>query len=390
MTVLLGHVLGTLLGARCCPGRTVGVQEEHGWCRRMGNVGGQGAGVPTHCRHAASDSPHSRQLPFLPRKNTSGKQHPAVRAGVVLGIHGEIQSAFGGPLPRHYPQLSNAIRRFIRETHITPTPTGDCQQPAALRGGMGMPESRRGELGPGDAGVVSGSVPREGRGKGAAAGSSWKRLGARGAGSAGGGRCAGGTPSRNAGSEQDGWEEERNQPGSAGGKWLPGWVLKRVPAPPAHSLPALAAPAHSSGHSAPAECSALGPAPTPQPRPHSRVPTARDTVCPWHIQCRSSLFSRRAQLSAGTEGKAAGGPLPWCPPKGLESAWKSPAGLQHPPAHSQLLHNAQGTGCHPKKGLFGTGLCHYLDQLLSPHLPVHLQAPDFGDARAQSPVFPCQ
>lgn len=270
MTVLLGHALGTLLGARCCPGRTVGVQEEHGWCRRMGNVGGQGAGVPTHCRHAASDSLHSRQLPFLPRKNTSGKQHPAVRAGVVLGIHGEIQSAFGGPLPRRYPQLSNAIRRFIRETHITPTPTGDCQQPAALRGGMGMPESRRGELGPGDAGVVSGSVPREGRGKGAAAGSSWKRLGARGAGSAGGGRCAGGTPSRNAGSEQDGWEEERKQPGSAGGKWLPGWVLKRVPAPPAHSLPALAAPAHSSGHSAPAECSALGPAPTPQPRPRGQ------------------------------------------------------------------------------------------------------------------------
>lgn len=90
MTILLGHVGGASLGAGGCSRRTVRCSKS------MGGVGEWGAGVgrvqvhpPTHCRHAASDSPHSRQLPFLPQKTTSGKQNPAVGGGVVLGSHGD-------------------------------------------------------------------------------------------------------------------------------------------------------------------------------------------------------------------------------------------------------------------------------------------------------------
>lgn len=67
----------------------MGCRKSMGGVGGVGSVGGQGAGAPTHCRHAASDSLRGCQLPFLPRKITSGKQHPAVGGGVVLSIHGD-------------------------------------------------------------------------------------------------------------------------------------------------------------------------------------------------------------------------------------------------------------------------------------------------------------
>lgn len=245
--------LGEQRGAgRTWRGRRV-VRGDHGWagCRSTHPLQARRAApCPAPCSSnsggsaPASGSPHRLRPPFLPRKISSGKQHPAVgEEEGMLSIH---RGGFKGlsvaphhPAAWHRAVLSPPLRGLALSqgppccsskpmgcSASTPELFGVARVQAGPGAGEGLEQAGgQGMLAaaPRQPGGVQGSLPGEGRGKGAAAGSSWKRLGARGAGDAGGGGCAGGTPGRNAGSNRDGWEE-RGQPRSAGWKWRPGWV----------------------------------------------------------------------------------------------------------------------------------------------------------------------
>lgn len=136
----------------------------------------------------------------------------------------------------------------------------------------------------------------------------------------------------------------------------------------------------------------------PQPSPHGQT----DIVCLQHGHTSATCPRQRARVGAGRR-QTAGMGMEGCwgstpqpshttvsPPRGLDQAGKTlPCSCSPWPVASGSI-MGMGMGCLPPGRSFGVGLYQYLDQLLRPHLPVHLQAPDFGDAGAQPPVLPCQ
>lgn len=146
-------------------------------------------------------------------------------------------------------------------------------------------------------------------------------------------------------------------------------------------------------------CLAPNPGPrAPQPSPHGQT----DIVCLQHGHTSATCPRQRARVGAGRR-QTAGMGMEGCwgstpqpshttvsPPRGLDQAGKTlPCSCSPWPVASGSI-MGMGMGCLPPGRSFGVGLYQYLDQLLRPHLPVHLQAPDFGDAGAQPPVLPCQ
>lgn len=111
-------------------------------------------------------------------------------------------------------------------------------------------------------------------------------------------------------------------------------------------------------------------------------PSSSAAVTPWACRCLlpPSLGVKPPSCPRGApqgwgQG-AAGGPLPTrVPARGRDG--DNSGGC-----------DGGGRGVAAPGADFGAHPCRYLDQLLRPHLPVHLQASDLGDAGAQAPVLP--
>lgn len=197
-------------------------------CRKsMGGVGQRAAGVgrvkvhPPTAGTQHPTAPTAASSPSCPGKAHLESSAQLWEVGWCSVPTGTDSKRFWWPLAIPLPAAEQCHSETRQgDTHL---PDTHGAPPAALRAGTGACEGEKGRCEPEPWGCWGGfgQASQRGEGKGSSRRSSWKRLGDRGAGSAGGGGCAGGTPSRNAGSERDGWEE-RSQAGSAGGKWLPG------------------------------------------------------------------------------------------------------------------------------------------------------------------------